>query len=145
MKSMNSRGFSLAEVLVAFVLLAMVTLGFTSSFVFMEKSNVPNQHQLQAVNFARETLEDLEIPTRDYASDPDLSLGTHTTGTATLLLSLPANTGMQGASRSYEVAEHKETLGGVETVIGKKITVTVSWSEDGEAKQERLFGLVVQK
>ena len=135
--TLGRRGFSLIEILVATIILSLVVLGFTSNFMLIEKNNSGTQRQLRAVNFARVTLEELLKPTRDYAADPDLSVGDH----ATEKLALPGDSGLPSGSRSYKV----ETLQEGELTIGKQITVTVGWDEGGKAMSEQLFGLLVER
>ncbi len=142
------RGFSLLEILIAVIVLSMVLLGFSASFFLIENTNTSIQRRFQAVNFARETLEDLLVPTRLYATDPDLSTasgGVHNSDSATLVLALPANCNLPQKTRSYQVVELKEAILGVDTLIGKQITVTVGWTEGVQTKTEQLSGLVIPK
>ena len=139
--TLSRRGFSLIEILVATIILSFVVLGFSSNFILVEKNNSGTQRQLQAVDFARATLEDLLKPTRNYNNDPDLSVGDHKTDSATLTLKLPADSWLPSGSRTYKV----ETLQESGSTIGKQITVTVGWDEGGKAMSEKLFGLLVER
>ena len=139
--TLSRRGFSLIEILVATIILSFVVLGFSSNFILVEKNNSGTQRQLQAVDFARATLEDLLKPTRNYTTDPDLKESEHTTDSATLTLKLPADSGLPSGSRTYKV----ETLQESGSTIGKQITVTVGWDEGGKAMSEPLVGLLVER
>lgn len=131
----DERGLSLMEVLVASVILGAALLGFTSSFQFIGQTQTSRERHLDALNYARETLEALLPRSYDAA---ELSEGDHT-NTPDPDLSLPKDIGLQGASRSYSVAAYNE--GGM---TGKTITVTVSWTEEGKGRQELLTGFLVK-
>jgi prepilin-type N-terminal cleavage/methylation domain-containing protein len=135
----DERGLSLLEILVASVILGVALLGFTSSLQFIEQTHTVKERQLEALNYARETLESLFLPTRAYDS-PELTAGDHTSkDTADPDLILSDDIGLQGASRSYKVTAYDDG-----EVTGKQIDVTVSWTEEGGARQEQLRGFLVE-
>ncbi|MGI6241818.1 MAG: type IV pilus modification PilV family protein [Candidatus Omnitrophota bacterium] len=135
----DERGLSLLEILVASVILGVALLGFTSSLQFIEQTHTVKERQLEALNYARETLESLFLPTRAYNS-PELTAGDHTSkDTADPDLTLSDDIGLQGASRFYKVTAYDDGK-----VTGKQIDVTVSWTEEGGARQEQLRGFLVE-
>ena len=137
--SWDERGLSLLEILVASVILGVALLGFTSSLQFIEKTHTVRERQLEALNYARETLESLFLPTRAYDS-PELTAGEHTSkNTADPDLILSDDIGLQGASRFYKVTAYDDGK-----VTGKQIDVTVSWNEGGETGQEQLRGFLLK-
>lgn len=137
--SRDERGLSLLEILVASVILGVALLGFTSSLQFIEKTHTVRERQLEAQNYARETLELLFLPTRAYDA-PELTAGEHTSkNTADPDLTLPDDISLQGASRFYKVTAYDE-----DGVTGKQIDVTFSWNEEGVARQEQLRGFLVE-
>ena len=137
--SWDERGLSLLEILVASVILGVALLGFTSSLQFIEKTHTVRERQLEAQGYARETLESLLLSTRDYNAT-ELTDGNHTReNTEDPDLTLPPNIGLQGASRFYTVTAYAK-----DGVTGKRIDVTFSWNEGGEARQEQLRGFLLK-
>lgn len=136
---LNRQALTLLEILVAIVLIGLFTIGISASFAWIQNTNALKQRQFQALDFAKETLEDLLM--RDY-TDVDLNTGYHT---SEAFLVLPAYCELNSAARYYEVEEQRETIQGSDTLIGKKLTISLAWTEAGQPKEEKLFGLVIQK
>ncbi len=114
------------------VLIAVSALGLSVTFIWSAGTKVVNQRQVQAADFTKETLEELLM--KDY-NDTDLDLGNHTTEAFLALPSCSLKDNFSG-SRFYNVASMTE---------GKQINVTLSWTEDSQAKNETLYGLVIQR
>lgn len=119
------RGFSLLEVLVAMVLLGIIVSGMLATFSIVGKGpgklSVP---ELQALNYARYTLENLsnsisEDPVRGAAlldDNPDPNIGTTY---SVPIVDLPTFT------REYTVNDVDMNGDGV--IDYKSVTVTVQW------------------
>ncbi len=126
------RGITLIEILVATMLIAVAVLGLSATFIWVQGRNVYLQRYDQAMDFIKDTLEFL-LP-QDY-NDTNLTAGSHT---AESFLALPDCDlkNKFAAVRAYNVTNITE---------GKQIGVNITWTEEGQAKQEDLFGLVIQK
>jgi Tfp pilus assembly protein PilV len=122
------KGLTLIEIIVSLLLIAILVVGLFAMFTWSARRNITSQHQVQAQDFSRDTLEELLV--KDFSAT-ELGLGSHTAV-------LPACELKDnfGASRSYVV----ETI-----TEGKKISVTTRWTEESVSAQETLYGLVIQK
>lgn len=118
----------MVEMLVSCLLLSLCAFGFFSLFVWIRGVSITSQRQTQAINFAKETMEELLL--KDY-SDPELSVGEHTTES---FLALPEDSFM--VTRSYLVEPKNPE--------GKQITVSLTWGYGREnIKQESLCTLII--
>jgi len=126
------KAISLIEVIVSLVIISISITGITATFFWMQDRNLIAQRHLQAVDFTKETLE--ELLQKDF-SDTVLTIGNHTIES---FLALPSCTLKDkfSATRSYRVDLIAE---------GKQIKVTINWSEEGKILSEELCGLVIQK
>ena len=102
-------GFSLIEVLIALVLLAVGLLALGGMQIVSIKGNSFSRQITQATVLTQSKLEELK---RLPFDDSDLSAGHHDEGTLN----------GSGFSRSYDVVSTSATL--------KAVTVTVRWTED---------------
>jgi len=143
----NLRGFSFIEIIVASVLMSLTVIGLSATFIWTQKRNTILELELQAQNFDRELLDELLLT--DY-HDPILDIGTYSYDpNKEQFFDLPKYTESKieynliynlSGQRSYSVSELKEGI----STIGKQITVIVSWVQEGQPKQEALYGLVIE-
>ncbi|MBI4706947.1 MAG: prepilin-type N-terminal cleavage/methylation domain-containing protein [Candidatus Omnitrophica bacterium] len=134
------RGFSLLEVLIAVMLISSAILGLSATFIWSQGRNVVSEGRLQAQGFAKDSLED--ILDRDYSST-SLVVGSYTHNPSEPQeFDLPASDlrDKHAGKREYVVSDFLEGS----TNIGKQVDVTITWTEQGLAKQETLSGLVIQ-
>src|SRR5437870_7668047 len=110
----NQRGTSLAELMIALVILSIGLLAVAQLFPAGSRGQVQDRMLTTASYYAQEQIEQLvNVP----GSDDPLSVGRHPTGTATV------NLGTLGQwKRFYQVDVLDPPLDNL-----KKVTVTVSW------------------
>ena len=114
----HERGSTLAELMVALVVLSIGLLAVAQLFPAGSRGQVQDKMLTNANFFAQEQIEQLVNVTW---SDPSLSLGRHPAGTATEAL------GTNGQwQRFYNVEVMAAPLDNL-----KKVTVTVNWSAGG--------------
>ncbi|HNX68678.1 MAG TPA: prepilin-type N-terminal cleavage/methylation domain-containing protein [Candidatus Omnitrophota bacterium] len=146
---MDRRGMSLLEVMVSFVLLAILALGITSMTSLMsgDKRRSPSgSFDLQATHYARGVLENLRnaVSAQTAAGQTGAPLvdstascsgkafgmpcGSGTEYTNTALTDLPAGVPLlaKGGARKYKVWDVADGNGGV---AYKKVTATVTWND----------------
>lgn len=108
-------GMSLVEVVISMLLLGLIVTGMYATFSLIGNGpNATSAAQLQAVNYARQTLEQLKNAVSvdsDHASELNAGL-------------YPDTAPPTGFTRSYQVDD--ETLNGINY---KRVTVTVSWPD----------------
>jgi prepilin-type N-terminal cleavage/methylation domain-containing protein len=68
--TIKNKGFTLIEVLASIVLLSILILTFSNSFVFSNRTAVSNNDNLAAVNLAKATLEKIKNDPYMYINDP---------------------------------------------------------------------------
>lgn len=125
MKSKNSRGFSLLEIVIAMLILGLVTAGlfglFTTSYGFISKAG----RRLQAVNYGREVLETLKIYVSANSATP-VNAGSAFTNSNFSAIGLNASNTFGGISfsRSYNVTNDPLNATGL-----RQVRVTVNWNE----------------
>jgi len=73
LKKKSISGFTLVEILIAFVILTTAVIGLSSSFVASHKYVKRSRHRLAAVNLARTILEDLKAHVRQDTWTDDTS------------------------------------------------------------------------
>ena len=105
---MNNKGFSLIEVLISLVILAIGFLAIAGMQVTSIRGNSFSNRVTQATILAQDKLEELKNLSYTHA---DLSSGQHSEGTITGTI----------FSRQYVVADTTSTM--------KTITVTVQWTD----------------
>jgi len=129
--TINKKALTLLEVLVACLMVILPVVTFSAATVWMRSAGVKDRYQVQAMDFAREIMEQLFLKAYD---DAELSVGIHSDEP---FLALPPSALRDKFSgvRSYEVETNDPE--------GKKITVETNWVKDGEAKQLELHGLVI--
>jgi len=132
----KKRGFTLVEIMVSMFLLSTVVAGMLVVFVVGRRSVGLAGHRVQAMDFARETIEELKGRVGGYLLDPsipesdDLNEGDHDSATDPDICTLPAGDFRDtfGGARIYTVVnEPPGSADGQENY--KKVTVTVSWNE----------------
>ena len=130
------KGFSLVEVVIAMLILSVVAAGMLTIFAVGRRSVELAGHRIQALDFARETMEGVKgrvggylwSPTPDGSLDDSSSGPDHAVG-------LPAGCELltidSGADRSYTVwdvdVDEDGTFDPGEEY--KRVTVTVTWTE----------------
>jgi type IV pilus modification protein PilV len=106
---LNQKGFTLLEVLIGLVILAIGLLGITSMQIASVKGNTLSSNVTQAANLAQDKLEYLKD--LSYA-DPNLNPGQYDEGTI-----------------SGSIFSRKYSIGEDEGDSIKTITVTVQWTD----------------
>ena len=113
------KGMSLIEVVISMLILGLIVAGMYATFSLIGSGpNAASSVQLKAVNYARQTLEQLKN---------DVSADTNGRGAPLKAASYGPETIIAGAttfSRSYVVED--KTISGVNY---KRVTVTVSWPD----------------
>jgi len=107
--SLNKKGVSLIEVIIAALIFSITSAGLFSTFSAQRIATERSQRQLQAAYYARQVLEELRAKVDQQNWDSgDLSIGTHnvTSGIFTA---------------SYEVTEDSTGL--------RRVNLTVTWNE----------------
>lgn len=109
----GERAFTLVELLVAIVLLAVGILSVVTMFPLANRNITHSRANAKATAYAQEKTEDLQ---NKAANDADLAAGTHNdTGNP-----------VEGLfTRSWTVADNNPLTG------CKRVTVSVSWTEEG--------------
>ena len=108
-EKLNQKGFTLIEVLIGLVILAIGLLGIASMQISSVKGNIFSSNMTQAANLVQDKLEYLK--NLSY-SDPNLNAGQYKEGT------IPGTT----FSRQYNIVEDAGNS-------IKTITVTVQWTD----------------
>jgi len=114
------RGMTLLEVLISMLLLGFVAAGMFATFAVVgQKTGKSDNNELQAINYARETLDTLrnavsEDPTRSAVLSADPSVNPH-------IVTIPP----PFTARSYTVEDVDVNNDG--TPDYKRVTVTVTW------------------
>ncbi|GAG34459.1 unnamed protein product [marine sediment metagenome] len=128
---MNNRGLTLIEVIISALILSIAVGGILLVFT-TEKGVVSHTgRRVQAMDFTRQTLEQLKnaVGADTWPAAGDLSSGTHNSEG---FLTLPGDFGpggrFAGAGRSYTVNDVLDSG----DIIYKSVTVTVDWSEPTE-------------
>jgi type IV pilus assembly protein PilV len=112
-------GFSLIEVLIALIFLAVGLLAIASLQITSVRGNFFSNSLMQATYVAQDRLEFLRarpLPPYSFDSDPFLSGGNHPDGSTTI----PPSSGVV-FNRSYTIANDASGY--------KKITYTVTWND----------------
>ena len=131
---MNKHGFTLVEVIISALILALSVGGVL--FIFSTEKGVVARtgRRIQAMDFARQTLEELkdEVGADTWPTGGRLGI----VGVATPDL-LPAGDfkDVFNGSRSYTVTDMDPNLSGGDPDY-KSATVTVSWTEPAEPAEE---------
>jgi len=109
------KGLTLLEVIISTFLLSLVVAGIFATFAIVgKKTGTSDNNELQAINYARETLETLKnAVSEDPARSADLDVGDHSVTTP-----LPFE-------RKYTVEDADMNDDGMPDY--KKVTVTVTW------------------
>lgn len=133
---MNKKGFTLLEVLVASLILAVVGSGIAGVYIMEERLFVRTLHRLEAVNYARGALEKLLALT---GGDLEVALkeGDHTDPEICDLPDGHFKERFKGAL-SYRVDEFKVS----EITNAKRIEVIVKWQEKFPKKEDKKESLV---
>lgn len=147
---MNNKGAVLVEIVASMLILAITSLVMTAAITAVTspkmRSSGGSSLELQALNFARQTIENLRLKVSpntgggglgaalldtSYTSPCRTAQGTACGNGTTYTETLPADSdlvtkggGIQGTRRVYKVWD---ISGGNNTVAYKKVTVTVQW------------------
>ncbi len=115
------RGFSLLEVIVAMLVLSLIAAGMFGMFVGGRGFVIRAGHKTEAINLAQDKIEEFKSmifgdinPTGSPDAETEFSGGI-------------------SAERSWTVGNIAE---------GKKVTVTVGWTEAGSSKTEEIVTLI---
>lgn len=135
-KKINKKGFTLLEVLVASLILAVVGSGIAGVYIMEERLFVRTLHRLEAVNYARSALEELLALTGGDL-EVALKVGDHTDPEICDLPDGQFKERFKGAL-SYRVDEFQVS----ETTNAKRIEVIVKWQEKFPKKEDRKETLV---
>lgn len=124
---MEKRGFTLVEVIVASLILVFTVAGllfvFSSERAALERAG----RRIQAMDFARQTLEQLKNEVRaDTWLTGTLSAGTHNTEAFLSLSDYKLGYNFSG-NRWYEVTDRNPDADA--EIDYKEVTVTVDWDE----------------
>jgi Tfp pilus assembly protein PilV len=110
-------GFSLLEILVSLLILAVVITGIMSVFISSQRYIIRSRHRLQAANIARQILEDLYREVRQDTWDTGELRGNYSkSGSITL----------PGEPITYN---WNFTVSNVTGYSYRRVTVNVSWNE----------------
>ncbi|MBU4140989.1 MAG: type II secretion system GspH family protein [Candidatus Omnitrophica bacterium] len=125
---MNKRAFTLIEVIVSALILTLATGGVL--FIFSTEKGAVSRtgRRMQAMDFARQTLEQLrnKVGADTWPTGGDISAGTHTTE-AFLSLSGTELGDKFGGTREYTVTDKNPDVdAGIDY---KEVTVEVKWTE----------------
>lgn len=121
---MNKKGVTLIEVVVSVIVLSLIALGVSATLSLTGKTGVSGSLQeLQAMNYARQTLEQLRNKVTANSTVYDAAFSTVAPIAAPLNASSEFVTKYNG-SRTYEVINVPNTN---DTL--KQVTVTVTWDE----------------
>jgi prepilin-type N-terminal cleavage/methylation domain-containing protein len=115
---METKAFTLVEIIVAMLILGLIVGGMFAVFVGGKKIVIRAGHKTEAINLARQRME--ELKSRAYASVDES----------------PAPNPESISFSSGISAERRWTVD--DTIFGgqaKQVTVTVTWTEAGSTKQ----------
>ncbi len=130
----NKHGFSLTEVIVSALILALTAGGVLYMFSTEKGIAARSGRQIRAMDFTRQTLEELRnaVGADTWPATGNLSAGAHTTE-AFLSLAGTELGDTFGGSREYQVADiDPDSSGGAPDY--KSVTVTVNWTEPAESE-----------
>ncbi|MEC9488786.1 MAG: type II secretion system protein [Halanaerobium sp.] len=121
-KKLKQQGFTLIEVIVALVLIALIFTAFAQVFGIVINANYKSKMMNNAINLAQSELEKFK--------QDDFNLGTVTTG---------VKEGIAGTSfeKLVEIEEDYQDKLNV-----NKVTVTIYWQEKGEEKSFSLSTII---
>jgi type II secretory pathway pseudopilin PulG len=121
---MNRLGFSLTEVIIAALILVLSVGALLSVFTTEKAGVIYTGRKIEAMDFARQTIEELKnaVDAGTWDGTGDLTPGTHN---AEAFLSLAGTEfgDTLGATRSYDVVD------GPAADSYRKVTVIVDWNE----------------
>jgi len=131
---MNKQGLTLIEVIISALVLSIAVGGLLLVFS-MEKGVISRTgRRVQAMDFARQTLEQLKnaVGADTWPASGDLSSGTHNSeGFLTLTGDFGPGGKFAGAGRSYIVTNMDPDSSGGDPDY-KSVTVTVDWDEPAQ-------------
>ncbi len=128
---MSTKGLTYLEIMIAMVILALVAAGAYATFAMTGNGPVKKgigSLDVQAMDFARDTLERLKAAVSTYEAGGNPSL-IDTTGKPAHNDPLPVASFLYSScagTRSYTVQDVKDAGG---NVIYKAVTVTVDWND----------------
>jgi type IV pilus assembly protein PilV len=129
----KSKGFSLIEVLISFVVLTVGVLGLVKLQTYMEVKSENALHSIDALYLAEEKLE--------YFQTRAQSGGTGTILYSSIISSPKTSVSMAGTTVDHEITVTEDT-----PVVGAKtINVTVSWKDRWDALQLVSLDTVISK
>lgn len=124
-KAFNRKGFTLTEVMVAAVIVAILSAGVFSAFFASQRFLSRSKHRIQALNFAREALD--RMRSSDAYEYNDIAIGTGLSD-STISSIITGEMANLGATITYDVGLADSS----DPNSDKAVTIHVTWTEKAE-------------